>query len=107
MSVAPAARDAVVVRRAVRAGLVVWAASALILGLVAGQAGGRAAALGVTLGFAAGAVVTAGWLLIAGVLDMLADQHLGRRRMLWTLGSLLVSLVAPILVVGAAGRAGA
>ena len=98
-------RDATVVRRAVRAGAVVWAGSALVLVVVAVGAGGRAAALGVTLGFVAGAIVTAAWLLVAGILDMLADHHLGRRRLVWTAGALLVALVGPILVVGAAGGA--
>lgn len=99
------ARDVAVVRLALRAGGVVWAVVAgLLLSVVLlGGHGGRAGLAAVLSGLVAGAAVTSGWLLLAGVLDLLADVPVGRRRLAWTAGAVLLTLASPILVLGAAG----
>lgn len=98
-------RDAEVVRRARRAGLATWAGAGGGLAVWSALAGGggRTGLVAVTVGLLLGAVVCAGWLLLAGILDLLADQRPGRRRLLWTAGAVLLVLVSPMLVLGAAG----
>ncbi|GEM_PF-3492363 len=98
-------RDASVVRRGLAAGGLVWLLGAATLVGVALRAGGggRAVLLGATLAGALAVVVTAAWLLVAGLLDALADRLPGRRRLLWTAGATLLAFLTPMLVLGAAG----
>ena len=98
-------RDASVLRRGLLVGALVWLLGAGVLIGVALSAGGggRAVLLGLTLAGALAVVVLAAWLLVAGLLDVLADRLPGRRRLVWTAAVTLAAFVTPMLVLGAAG----
>lgn len=98
-------RDAEVVRRGLRAGLLTWAVVGGLLLVAAVLVGGtgRLGLVAVMMGFVSGTLVTGGWLLLAGILDLAADRRLGRRRLAWTLGAVLAAFLSPVLIVGALG----
>lgn len=96
----PTDRDRVTVSRALRAGGVAAAATALLL-LVAAIVAGVGYAAALTGGLAIGSVVAAGWLLLAALLDILAKDFPGPRRLAWTVGAAVVALVSPFLVLAA------
>lgn len=98
-----AARDRRSVRRALLAGGVVWAAlggTLVVVGLLAG-ADGAAGFAAVMAGLVAGALVASAWLLLAVFLDLLAGAPVGRRRVAWTAGLVLLAFVSPFLLLGA------
>jgi hypothetical protein len=71
-------------RRAVAAGGGAAVVVGGFLGVGLAPAGGTAVAAGVLLGVAIGAIVAALWSAIGVGLDILADRHPGRRRLVWT-----------------------
>lgn len=107
----PVDRDAVdarTVRRALRGGV-----RALALVAVLGVGGtaltggtGAAALVWGTSAVVVGALVTAGWLVLAMGLDLVAGVVPGRRRVLWTLGSFAFAFVSPVLPAAAIQAAG-
>jgi hypothetical protein len=101
----PPDRDTEVVRRGLRAGLLtaVVVGGVLVGGALLAGGGGRTGFVAVVAGFAAGAVALTVWLLLAGVLDLLADHRPGRRRLVWTLGAVLATILSPLLLIAAAG----
>lgn len=102
-------RDRRVVRRGLTLGLVLWLLCAVVLVAAAlwADAGGRAVLVGVTLAWTVGVIGAAAWLLVAGVVDLVADLSVSRRRLWWTVGVTLLAFVSPVLVLGAAGTVGA
>ncbi len=98
-------RDTSVLRRGLGVGALVWLLGAATLVGVALRAGGggRPVLLGLTLAGALAVVVVAAWLLVAGLLDALADRLPGRRRLMWTAAVTLAAFLTPMLVLGAAG----
>lgn len=99
----PAERDRVTVRRALIAGGVVWVlvGGPLIVGFA--PVGGQASAAGMLLGLVFGGLVASLWLLLAAAIDMGTGQPIGRRRMVWTAGVLVATMLSPLLVLGAGG----
>jgi hypothetical protein len=100
-------RDGRIVRRALLAGLIVWGVlSALLLSSIAVLGlGGREGATVVFLALCFGSATSSLWLLLALVLDTLAGERVGRRRLLWTAGAVLFTMITPVLVLGAQGPA--
>lgn len=98
-------RDARIVRRALLAGLLTWTllAAALLVPVVVSGLGGRAGLTVVMLALCFGAAVTSGWLVLALVLDLFADEQVGWRRLTWTVSVVLFTLASPMLVLGAQG----
>jgi hypothetical protein len=98
-----ARRDAVTIRRGLRAGAVVWVALGAVFTTVVIRAGGDGAAglAAVMLGLTAGSLVASGWLLLAALLDLLAGARVGRRRVIVTAAVVLFAFASPMLVVGA------
>ena len=98
-------RDRRIVRRALVAGGAVWAAlAAVLLGFVlAAGLGGREGATVTFLALCFGSATTSGWLLLALLLDAIAGERVGRRRLVWTGAVVLFTLVCPVLVLGAQG----
>ncbi|MDP8970594.1 MAG: hypothetical protein M3N52_08920 [Actinomycetota bacterium] len=101
-----AQRDRTTVRRALRAGLVVWAicAGALLGAVLVAGAGGRFGLAAVLLGLTAGSLAASSWLLLSAALDLLAEQPPGRRRVAWTVTVVAFTVLSPVFVVGAQGR---
>lgn len=99
----PAERDRVTVRRALIAGGVVWAlvGGPLVVGLA--PAGGQASAAGMLLGLVFAGVVASLWLLVAAGIDLWMGQPIGGRRVAWTAGVLVATMLSPLLVLGAGG----
>ncbi len=94
-------RDRTTVRRALRAGAVAGGGvGGLLLVVAVASRAGIETVTAVMSGVAVGALVTAGWLLLAALLDVLAGDYPGRRRLLWTLGATVLALLGPFLVVG-------
>ena len=96
---ASADRNRVTVRRALRAGAV---AAFLAGGLMAvfafrGQAAGGAV---IATFIAAFGLVSAAWLLLAALLDVVAGQPPDLRRTLWTIAATLLAMLGPFLVLG-------
>lgn len=102
---AAARRDRAVLRRALLAGAAVWALVSGALALLgAGSLGAAAAVLfGLGGGFVAAALMTALWLALAGIADLLADRPPGRRRVAVMVAAFATALLAPALVAGLAG----
>ena len=100
-------RDSTTVRRALKAGAV--AAALVVAGLVALTIAGSGpgGAVVVTAAIALGSLITAAWLLLAGLLDVLAGEPPGRRRLAWTLGAVVVAMLGPFLLIGAAAQTAA
>ncbi len=98
-------RDREVVRRGIRAGLLTWAVAGglLLVATVLLGGGGRLGLVAVMMGLVVGSLVASGWLLLAGILDMLADHRPGRRRLTWTAATVVFTFLSPILVLGAMG----
>lgn len=101
--------DARTVRRAVRAGLrALVVVAALGVGGTALTGGtGAAALIWATSAVVVGALVTAGWLVLAMGLDLIAGVIPGRRRVLWTLGAFALAFVSPVLPAAAIRAAAA
>lgn len=99
------ARDARIVRRALRAGLVTWATLAigLILAIRVVGLGGRAAVVVVMLALCLGSGMSSLWLLLALLLDGFADEQVSRRRLLWTAVVVVFTLASPMFVLFAQG----
>lgn len=99
-------RDARVARRGLTAGGVVWAGlSVLLVGVTVSAGGtGRDGLVAVLAALVAGAATASGWLLLAALLDVLADEPPGRGRVALTAAVLALAVVSPLLVVGAHGR---
>jgi hypothetical protein len=95
------ARDARIVRRALRAGLVTWTtlAVALILAIRLAGLGGRAGLVVVMLALCLGSGVSSLWLLLALLLDGFADEQVSRRRLLWTAAVVIFTLISPMFVL--------
>ena len=95
----PLDRNRTTVRRAVRAGLigaVVAAGLMLVLAVQSKVSGGAVLAAAIT----GWGVLTAAWLLLAALLDVLAGEPPNLRRVLWTVGATLVAMLAPFLLLG-------
>jgi hypothetical protein len=102
------ARDRETVRRALRAGAVVWLVAALGLGVASivtrGTMAGETAALIVAVGLVIGGLAATLWLMLANVLDLFAGAPPGLRRWLWTAGILLfTAMVVPTVGTVVAG----
>ncbi|QBI21708.1 hypothetical protein ER308_20480 [Egibacter rhizosphaerae] len=97
-------RDTEVIRRARRAGgLVALTVGGLLVTGVVGLGGsGRAGGLAALVGLLFGVMVTAGWLVLAGLLDLAADELPSRRRVVWTIASAAMAGSLPPLLVGVA-----
>ena len=97
--------DRRVVRRAVVAGASTWlgVGGVLLAGVLLGRGRGREGLVVVLLALVLGALVTAGWLLLSIILDLVAGATPGRRRVAWAAGAFAFAFVAPMLVLGAAG----
>ena len=104
---APVDRDRTTVRRALRAGLVAGIAVMLLLvpALLSDNSPGGAVVL--AAGIAAGTLITAAWLLLAGILDTIAGVRLSLRRALWTTGATVAALFGPFLLLGTLAQAAA
>ena len=94
-----AERDSRTVGRALRAGA--W--TALVLSLITGVGNvafggdGYAAAVWITSSLVIGALVSAGWLVLAMILDLAAGAVPTRRRVVWTAAVFAASFIAPVL----------
>lgn len=99
------ARDRTTLRRAFVAAAISAAAVALpvLLAVALGGGSGRAGVAAVLLGLTVGGLVASGWLLLAVLLDLLAGDPPGTARLLLTLGVLLASAFAPVLLLAAGG----
>ncbi|MBW3601079.1 MAG: hypothetical protein KY434_00045 [Actinobacteria bacterium] len=92
-------RERRVIRRALTAGAATWLAVTATL-VALGDAG-----IGPLLaGGPPATVVASVWLLLAAVLDVAAGLPVGRRRVAWTVGMVVATLLLPP-VLGAVGRA--
>ena len=95
----PFDRNRTTVRRAVRAGgggAAVAAGLMLILAVQSKVAGGAVLAAAIT----GWGVITAAWLLLAALLDVLAGEPPNLRRVLWTVAATLVAMLAPFVLLG-------
>ncbi len=94
-----AQRDRRTVRRALRAGAV----TALVLSVLTAVGNalfggdGYAAAVWITSAMVIGALVSAGWLVLAMILDLAAGVVPTRRRVLWTAAVFATAFIAPVL----------
>ena len=100
--------DRRVVRRAFRAGALLFAGLCVSLvpfGLASGGGGG-AVLIWVTSALVAGLLVSSGWLVLALLLDLIAGTAPGRRRMVITAITFGLAFVAPVLPFAALQAAG-
>ena len=97
-------RNRTTVRRALRAGGVVGAAAG-VAALVAALAGTVPGGFVIAAALAAGSLVAAFWLLLAGLLDVFAGEAPDRRRVLWMIGIVLLAMLGPFLMVGVLAQA--
>lgn len=88
-----------VVQRAVRAGLLTAGVLSLLtaLGNLAFGGDGYAAAVWVSSSLVVGTLVSAGWLVLAAILDLASGRTPGRRRIAWTAAAFATAFLAPIL----------
>ena len=93
-------RDRTTVRRAVRAGLVAGAGVVLLLVPASLSDNPPGGAVLLAAGFAAATLVTAVWLLLAGVLDTIAGERMSLRRAVWTGAATIAALFGPFLLLG-------
>lgn len=100
-------RDAEVVRRGLRAGgAVATVLGVLLVGRVlALGTGGDAGVVAALAALTAGAIVTAAWLVLAGLLDLFADHVPSRRRVVWTVGAAGIAGSMPLVTLAAQGVA--
>lgn len=98
--------ERVTVRRALIAGGATWAllGGGLMVGMASAGTGGRVA--GMLLGLVCGGMVASAWLLIALCIDLWTRQPLGRRRVVWTVGVTLATMISPVLPVTALSAGG-
>ena len=97
-------RDRTTVRRALRAGAVAGAiagASALAAAIAGEVPGGFV----IAAVLAAGSLVAAVWLLLAGLLDVFAGEPPSGRRVLWMVGVVLLAMLGPFLLLGVLAQA--
>jgi hypothetical protein len=99
-------RDRRVLRHGLAAGALLAGALSAILLLGLAPAGGAAAMAGLLLGLAAGALLSALWLLLALARDLLTGRPCGRRRMVVTAAVTAVAVLSPLIALAAAGTAG-
>ena len=93
-------RNRTTVRKALRAGALVALSIAVVGGALA--AGGTMPLPAVfAFAFAAGTFVAAVWLLLSFLLDLIAGEPPDRRRVLWTVGTVLLAMLGPFLLIGA------
>jgi hypothetical protein len=93
--------DERVVRRAVRAGLLALLVLTVVTQIGSAVQGGDGIAAGIwlTSSIVMALLVTSGWLVLALVLDLIAGEVPGRRRMLWTAAVFGAAFISPVLVV--------
>lgn len=93
------AADRRTIRRALRAGVIVMVGTVLVTLVlnVAFGGDGVTAGIWVTSSIVVGTLVTAGWLVLAMLLDLVAGEMPGRRRLIWTAGAFVVAFLSPIL----------
>ncbi len=109
MSTAPArdrpARDRTTLRRGLLAGGIAWAGVAVprVVAAALGGAGGRTGLAAVLLGLCCGGLVASGWLLLAVLLDTLAGEPPGARRLRWTAAVVALTACSPVLFLAAGG----
>lgn len=98
-------RDRTTLRRAALAGALVAAAVGLPLFVAVAVAGGsgRAGLAAVLLGLSVGGIVSAGWLLLAFLLDLLAGDPPSGARLALTLAAVLGAACLPVLLLAAGG----
>lgn len=99
----PEEKDRTVLRRALRAGTRTFAVVAgvtVVANLLFGG-DGAAALVWVMASFTVGALVVAGWLVLALLLDMIAGHTPSRRRSIWTAVAFGVAFISPILPAAA------
>ncbi len=91
------------IRRALRAGVLTALALGLltVVGSTLSGGDGRAAAVWVASAVVVGMLVSAGWLVLAMILDLSAGVVPTRRRIVWTVGVFALAFVAPILPAAA------
>ena len=97
-------RDRTTVRRACKAGgsaALLVVAVLLVLTLLGSGPGG---AVILSAAIALGSLIVAAWLLLAGLLDVFAGEPPGRRRLVWTVGAVMVAMRGPFLLIGAAAQ---
>lgn len=96
--------DRRVIRRALRAGLLVLVVLGVLLvgGVAAAGGSGQAGAIAFFTAFTLALLTSAGWLVASVLADLAAGARPNRRRLLWTLALSAIAFVAPVLVVGAA-----
>ncbi|MPZ89144.1 MAG: hypothetical protein GEU81_13970 [Nitriliruptorales bacterium] len=101
----PADRDRTMVRRALIAGGITWAALGLPLftAVLVGGGGGRAGLATLLLALTFGGAAASAWLLVGTLLDLLAGEAPGRQRIVWMVLILSFTFVSPLLVAGAEG----
>lgn len=99
----PGEQDRRVLRRALRAGVGTGVVLAALLGLanLLFGGGGAAALVWVMASVVVGALVTAGWLVLVLLLDLIAGELPTRRRVVWTLIAFAVAFVSPVLPAAA------
>jgi fucose permease len=102
---APPDRNRTTVRRGVRAGLV--AGVGVMLLLVPASLGDNppGGAVILSAGIAAMTLVTAGWLLLAAILDTIAGERMSLRRAIWTAAATVGAMFGPFLLLGALTQA--
>lgn len=102
-------RDRRIVRRALAAGAIVWAVlgGVLVAPALGAGLGGQEAAAMVFLALCFGLATSSIWLLLALALDAYVGARIGRRRLVWTAGMVVCTMISPMLVLGAQGAASA
>lgn len=93
------------VRRAMIAGGITWAVLGLPLftAVIVGGGDGRAGLATLLLALVFGGVIASAWLLVGTLLDLLAGEVPGRRRIVWMVLILGFTFISPLLVAGAEG----
>ena len=93
-------------RRGLRAGGVAGVLVIVLLLSLSLSGDGPGGAVVVSAGIALGSLVLAAWLLLAGLLDVLAGEVPSRRRVAWTVGAVLLAMLGPFLLIGAVAQSG-
>jgi hypothetical protein len=97
-------RNRTTVRRALRAGGVAAAITG-ISALGAALGGKVPGGFVVAAALAAGSLVAAFWLLLAGLLDVFAGEPPNARRVLWMIGIVVLAMLGPFLMLGVFAQA--
>jgi hypothetical protein len=102
---ATADRDRTMVRRALTAGGIMWAliGAPLMIAVIVGGGTGQAGLATLFLGLTFGGLVASAWLLVGTLLDLLAGEVPGRRRIVWIAVVLGFTFASPLLVAAAGG----